>query len=99
MYDIDAVGNANNFVEIFIAINSASGGLLGPILIMLIGIVLFAISRTMEEDFSKSMIYSGLLTSLIGILFVFAGMLEWKVVSFTIILFFAGMTIFSLAKD
>jgi len=98
MYNLTPYDNITGIVDLWIKIDTSSGNLMSPIMLFVIAIFIFIISRSYEEDLSKCAILSGTITALMGLLFVFAGIITWTIFMFTIVFLFAGMMMFALRK-
>lgn len=99
MYNLTAYDNVNSPLDFWTALQVSSGNILTSVFLFVLTIVLFMISRQFEEDMAKCMVFSGIITSIVGLLFVFSGILDWNIFMFTVIFLFSAMVVFSLSKN
>jgi hypothetical protein len=91
------ITKANNILEIAVATNDASGGVLFPFI--LIGIFSTVLIVFMQKDFKEAFLGASSLSALLGIIFWGAGLVEFSFLIIFIVLTFVSIFVYVFTKD
>lgn len=80
VYNLTAVDNADNMIEILAGINTASGGLVGGFIVFSVFALCFITFKRMEDDTLETFLVSSTLTSVTSVILWAAGVVTWQVV-------------------
>lgn len=95
-YNTTALDAANNPLQMYIAVNDLSGGLLTILLLATLYVVIFIVAKKFEGDTKEVMLFDSLAMLVISILCWIGELLPGDLLVYPVILFFAAVIIFKL---
>ena len=91
-YDMSFLGTSNNLFDIVIGINTATGGIIGLMFLVVLYLILLASFRSYDTD--RVFMISGFITSIVASLFFFVGMIAWWVVMVFVIMLLISLLVY-----
>jgi len=95
-YNTTALDAANNPLQMFIAVNDLTGGLLTILLLATLYVVIFIVAKKYDGDTKEVLLFDSLAMLVISILCWTGGILPAGLLVYPVILFFAAVIIYKL---
>ena len=90
-YNMTWTGEANTLLDVFTGINDLTAGVL--IMLVVAGIGFFVYSRTINRGTTTAFLSSSFVMTIIGTLFLYAGLMEWYLLTIFILLFLVSLIV------